>query len=257
MTAHAEGRTCTKCAEFKLFSEFSSQGIKTRADGSTYTKYRAQCKLCLKDKVQQWAKTYLAKNGDAIRARNWEQWRINNPPKEPKPKRTPEEIRERQKQYYLDNREKYRAYGKQYYQDNKETMDAYVKKWQEENKAQYAALRKAYAAANREKINAQQKANAAKRFAEDPEKIRVRRRAKKARLKAKDPQAWNEKMTKCNRPIQKRMVETLSDAYVRQRLVRQNDDSPRRISAKDIPQSLVEAKRLQLMILRSLKNEKR
>jgi hypothetical protein len=135
-------------------------------------------------------------------------------------------------------------------------MDAYVKKWQEENKAQYAALRRAYAAANREKINAQQKANAAKRFAEDPEKIRVRRRAKKARLKAKDPQAWNEKMVKYNKPAQQRMVSELRDAYVRQRLSRQNDDSPRIVSATDIPQGLVEAKRLQLMILRSLRNEK-
>jgi hypothetical protein len=252
----AEGKVCTKCAEFKLFSEFSSQGIKTRADGSTYTKYRAQCKLCRKDKVQQWAKTYLVKNGDALRARNREKWRLNNPPKEPKPKRTLEEAREYQKRYYQDNKEKYKAYAKQYYQDNKEKYKDYVKKWIEENKEQHTAVRKAYEAANREKINAQQKANAAKWFAENPEKMRALRRAKKARLKAKDPQAWNEKMVKYNQPAQQRMVSELRDAYVRQRLARSNDDSPRKISAKDIPQSLVEAKRLQLMILRSLKNEK-
>ena len=81
-----EGRTCTKCGEFKLFLNFESQGIKTRADGSTYRKYRAQCKLCMKDKVQQWNQNYRTRNGDAIRARNRKQWRIEHPPKEPKPK---------------------------------------------------------------------------------------------------------------------------------------------------------------------------
>jgi hypothetical protein len=210
--------------------------------------------LCRKDKVQQWAKTYLAKNGDAIRARNREQWRINNPPKakEPKPKRTPEEARAYQRQYYQENKER----AKQYYQDNKEKLNAYVKKWQEENKERFVATRKAYEAVNREKINAQQKERVRKEFAEDPDKVRAQRRAKKARLKAKDPQAWNEKARKINAPYHKKMVVELTDAYVRQRLVRQNDDSPRRISAKDIPQGLVEAKRLQMMIVRSLKNEK-
>ena len=251
-----EGKTCIKCGEFKLFSEFSSQGNKVRADGSTYKKYRAQCKLCMKERVQQWGKNYLAKNGDEIRAKKREQWRLDNPPKEPKPKRTIEEAREYQRRYYLENKEKYKGYRQQYYQDNKDELNAYVKKWQEENRERYMAMRKAYQVANREKINAQQKANAAKLFAENPEKFRVLRRAKKAAEKAKDPQAWNTKMTKYNATSQKRMVDELRDAYVRQRLARENDGGPRKISAKDIPQSLVEAKRLQLMILRSLKNEK-
>ena len=255
--SQVEGRTCTKCAEFKLFSEFSSQGTRTRADGSTHKKYRAQCKLCMKDKVQQWSKNYFAERGDEIRKRRREKWRLDNPPKEPKPKKTAEEIKARQKQYYLENKEKYREYMKKYRQDNKEKMNEYIRKWQEENKERFMAVRKVYEAKNREKINAQQKARTAKLFAEDPEKIRAQRRAKKARLKEKDPQAWNEKMNSYNKPSQKRMVVNLSDAYVRQRLSRNNDDSPRTISAKDIPQGLVEAKRLQLMILRSLKNEKR
>ena len=251
-----EGRTCTKCGEFKLFSEFASQGNKVRADGSTYKKYRAQCKLCMKEKVRQWGKNYLAKNGDEIRTKKREQWRLDNPPKEPKPKRTAEEAREYQKRYQLENKEKYREYRKQYYQDNKERLDAYVKKWQEDNRERYNAKRKERNDADREKVNAQQRANRHKLFAEDPERIRVLRRAKKAKMKAKDPQAWNAKMAKSNRPAQKRMVANLSDAYVRQRLSRNEDDGPRKIFAKDIPQSLVEAKRLQLMILRSLKNEK-
>ena len=175
-----------------------------------------------------------------------------DPPKEPKPKRTLEEARAYQKRYYQENK----ARAKKYYQDNKEKLNAYVKKWQEENKERFMAKKKEYAAAHREKISAQQKERVRKAFAEDPEKVREQRRAKKARLKAKDPQAWNEKMTKYNHASQKRMVVELSDAYVRQRLARENDDGPRKISAKDIPQGLVEAKRLQLMIVRSLKNEK-
>lgn len=252
-----EGRTCTKCSEFKLFSEFSIQGNKVRADGSTYKKYRAQCKLCRKEKVKQWGKNYLAKHGDEIRARNREKWRLDNPPKEPKPKRTIEEAREYQRRYYLEHREKYKEYAKQYYQEHKEEMNAYVKKWQEENREQYMKTRSAHRIANREKINAQQKANAAKLFAENPDKVRAARRAKKAKMKAKDPAAWNAKAAKYNRPAQRKMVAELSDAYVRQRLSRNEDDGPRKIFAKDIPQSLVEAKRLHLMILRSLKNEER
>jgi hypothetical protein len=211
----------------------------------------------MKDRVQQWGKNYLAKHGDALRKKKREQWRLENPPKEPKPKRTIEEMREYQRRYYAERKEKYKEYRQQYYQDNKEKLNAYVKKWQEENKEQFIAKRKAYQVKNREKINAQQKANIAKLFAENPEKYRAMRRAKKVAQKTKDPQAWNEKARKYNHPAQKRMVAELKDAYIRQRLTRENDDGPRKVSAKDIPQSLVEAKRLQLMILRSLKNEKR
>ena len=249
-------KACTKCGETKQLTEFSIQGNKVKADGSTYKQYRARCKLCLKEKVQQYGKTYLAKHGDEIRARNREKWRLDNPPKEPKPKRTAEEMREYQRRYYLEHREKYKEYSRQYYQDNKEKLNEYVKEWQKENRERYMETRKAYQTANREKINAQQKAHAAKLFAKNPEKVRAARRAKKALMKAKDPAAWNAKAAKYNRPVQRKMVAELSDAYVRQRLTRENDDGPRKISARDIPQALVEAKRLQLMILRSLKNEK-
>lgn len=252
-----EGKTCTKCGEFKLMSEFSSQGSQVRADGSTYKKYRARCKECRKEEVARYGRAYLARHGDAIRERKREQWRIDNPPKEPKPKRTIEEAREYQRKYYEAHKEYYAEYRKKYYADNKEKLDAYVKKWNEENREKLLARRKERNDANREKINAQQRANRHKLYAEDPERIRVLRREKKRRQKARDPQAWNAKQAKYNAPSQKKMVANLSDAYVRQRLTRENDDSPRKISAKDIPQSLVEAKRLQLMILRSLKNEKR
>lgn len=172
-----------------------------------------------------------------------------------KPKRTPEEIRAYQRAYYRANREKLLAQAAERYKADPEARYAYHKKWKEEHKEQHNAVRKAYREANRERLNAQALAAAHRRFAENPEAERARRRATKAKIKAKDPQTWNAKQLKWNRASQMKMVAELTDGYVRQRLARENDDSPRKVSAKDIPQSLVEAKRLQLLILRSLKNE--
>ena len=125
-----------------------------------------------------------------------------------------------------------------------------------ENKERHNETRLKWREQNRERICAQQKASHLKLFLENPEKVRHARNEKKKRLRAKDPQAWNEKMRKYNLSSQRKMVEQLTDAYVRQRITRQNDGGPIKISAKDVPQSLVEAKRLQLLIRRSLKNEK-
>ena len=251
-----KGRTCTKCGEFKPMSAFSMAQNMFRKDGSTYKKYRSQCKLCLKDQRAKHNKVWYERNLEEVRAKAREKWREKNPPKEPKPKRTKEEMREYQKKYYAENKEYYKEYAKAYYIENKDKMLGQIKKWINENKERHNETRLKWREQNREKINAQQKTNRDKLFAENPERIRAIRRAKKVKQKAKDPQAWNAKMAKYNAPYQKRMVDELSDAYVRARLVIPSDGSRRKISAKDIPQSLVEAKRVQLMILRSLKNEK-
>ena len=50
----------------------------------------------------------------------------------------------------------------------------------------------------------------------------------------------------------RKIVESLSDSYVRSMII---GKSP--LTAKDIPQSLVEVKRLQLQIKRMAENEKR
>jgi hypothetical protein len=237
-------------------SEFSVAQNMFRKDGSTYKKYKARCKLCLKSQTAKYNKVWRDRNLEEVRAKAREKWREKNPPKEPKPKRTKEEMQEYQRKYYEENKAYYKEYAKAYYIKNKDKMISTVKKWIDENKERYNATRLMWREQNRERICAQQKANNLKRFLENPDKIRRARQEKKKAMKVKDPQAWNEKMRRYNHASQRKMVEELTDAYVRQRLVRTEDGSPRRISAKDIPQSLVETKRLQLMILRSLKNEK-
>jgi hypothetical protein len=210
----------------------------------------------MKESVQQKNKNYHAKNGDEIRRRRREIWQLKNPLKEPKPKRSIEEIKERQKKYYRENKERYMEYMKKYYQDNKDKINARVRKWILENKERHKINRKTYAEKNKKILSVRQSERMKKLFAENPEKVREYRRAKKKRMKARDPKAWNEKACRYNRPLQKKMADELSDAYVRQKLACPSGSSPRRISAKDIPQGLVEAKRLQIMILRSLRNEK-
>ena len=169
-----------------------------------------------------------------------------------KPKRTKEEARAYQRAYYQANKERIKAQVKEFNVKNPDYMKEYYKA----NKEKIKENRKVYQVANREKITAKYKEWRHKAFAEDPEKIRKQRREKKAREKARDPAAYNAKMAKYNINAQKKMVAELTDSYVRQRISRENDDGPRKISSKDIPQSLVEAKRLQLLILRKLKNEK-
>jgi hypothetical protein len=249
-------KSCTKCKEVKPIFAFSIAQNKIRKDGSIYKKYRSQCKPCLKDKMSKHNKEWRERNLEEVRAKARERWRAANPPKEPKPKPTPEEVRERQKKYYAENKERYSEYSKKYYVKNKNMFKEYHKKWVEDNKERLKETRQKWVDKNRERINALANANAKKLFLQNPEKTRHARNEKKKGMKAKDPQAWNEKMRRYNAASQKKMVAELTDAYVRQRLTRSNDDSPRKISAKDIPQSLVEVKRIQLMILRSLKNEK-
>jgi hypothetical protein len=168
-----------------------------------------------------------------------------------KPKRTKEEARAYQRAYYQAHKEQVKELVKKFHVENPDYLKEYYKK----NKEKIAAKRKEYQAANREKISAKQREWRYKNFAENPEQVRIQRRAKKARQKAKDPVTWNAKAAKANINAQKKMVAELTDSYVRQRLARDPKDGPRKISAKDIPQSLVEAKRLQLLILRRMKNE--
>lgn len=169
-----------------------------------------------------------------------------------KPKRTKEEAREYQRAYYQANKERIKAMVNEFHKKNPD----YTKEYYQANKEKIKAKREEYRAANKEQIAAKQREWRHKNFAENPEQVRIQRRAKKARQKAKDPAAFNAKAAKANINAQKKMVAEITDSYVRQKLARDPKDGPRRISAKDIPQSLVEAKRLQLLILRRTKDEK-
>lgn len=195
-----------------------------------------------------WDKAYYEKNREIINAKRIERYRALNPPKPKKPKRTEEELIAYRKAYYQKNRErllkqakeKYDPeYHKRYYQDNKEHIITLKKKWATENK---------------EKLKQYAYAQQRKAFEKDPDKVRAQRRARKKASKAKDPQRYKEMANRSNRRVSKASVSELRDSYVRQLLCKHN--VVKRLSAKEIPQGLVEAKRLEIQI-RRLINEKR
>jgi hypothetical protein len=159
------------------------------------------------------------------------------------------ERREKKKAYnrerYLKNREKILAKIKEWQEQNPD----YHKKWAEKNKEHLKKYRKEYAAKNRERINERQKNWEKQNFEKNSDEVREARRLKKLRVKVKNPQHYNEMRKKHSRNYLKKAVEELRDSYV-QRLLK------RRTSIEEVPQQLVEAKRLVIQI-RRLANEKR
>ncbi len=144
-------------------------------------------------------------------------------------------------------------YRKEYYQRNKLKISAYFKQYVKQNSEQLKEKRKIYEAKNREKINKRSLEQQKRAFAENPEKVREARRRRKKALKAKDPKKFNEIQRKANLNSQKRMVTELQDCYIKQLLTKHAVTGA--LSAKDIPQELVETKRLEIKIRRFV-NEK-
>lgn len=103
-----EGRTCTKCGEFRLWEEFhnSNKGLKGRV---------SRCKECAKkqqeekrESIVEYYKQWYAENRD-VRLEKQKKYRIENR----------EDILEKAKQYYVDNKEAKKEYDKQYREENK------------------------------------------------------------------------------------------------------------------------------------------
>jgi len=161
-----------------------------------------------------------------------------------------EEIRARQKEYYQKNREKLLADMKARYAANPE----YHKEYREKNKERIKEHRNKFYAENKEKIYQWSREQQRKAFEKDPDKVRAMRRLSKKKQKAKDPQRYNAQANEWNKKQYKKAKEELWDCYVRQMLCKHA--VIKRLSAKDIPQELVEAKRLEIQIRRLL-NEKR
>ena len=177
-----------------------------------------------------------------------------DPDKPKKPKQTDEEIRARQKEYYQKNREKILAQQRKWQAAHPEYMKEQVKRWQQNNKERLKEQKKKYAEANREKISQASKESQRKAFEKDPDKIRAKRRARRKAYKAKDPQRYNEMARKWNEKTKNVPALELRDCYIRQLLCKHA--VVKRLSAKDIPQELVEVKRLEIQIRRLL-DEKR
>jgi len=195
-------------------------------------------------------KRYWEKNKETINAKARERYHLNKPPPKPKikkPLQTREEKRAYQREYYAKNREKLLEKTKAWHAKH-------GKQWREENKERLKEWRKEYQAKNREKINQQSKEWAKKNFDKNPEEVRKTRRLKKKEYKAKDPKRYNEMSRRWNHKSQKKMVTELKDCYVRRLLCKHGVVID--LSAKYIPQDLVEAKRLEIKIRRMV-NEKR
>ena len=161
--------------------------------------------------------------------------------------------------------EKRRAYQKEYYKNNREKIIASVRTWLaknpeyhknyvENNKERTEENRKKHYAENKEKIIQKTKEWAKKAFEKNPDKIRTERRARKKAYKAKDPQRYNEMARRWNKKAENVIASELRDCYVRQLLCKH--PVVKRLLPKDIPQELIEVKRLEIQIRRLL-NEKR
>jgi hypothetical protein len=202
------------------------------------------------EKKRKWDEEYYAKNKEVIRAKARARHHANKPPPKPaKPKKTYEEIRARQKEYYQKNREKILVDMKARYAANPE----YHKEYRENNQERIKEHRDKYYVENKEKIYQWSREQQRKAFEKNPDKVRAMRRLSKKKQKAKDPQRYNAMMRKSNEKTQKAIVSELRDCYIRQLLCKH--PVIKRLLPKDIPQELVEAKRLEIQI-RRLINEK-
>jgi hypothetical protein len=207
------------------------------------------------EKKRAGQKAWYEKNKEIINAKKRERYHLTKPPPKPeKPKKTDEEIRARQKAYYQKNREKILTQMRAWQAANSEYMKEQAKKWQQNNKERVIEYRKKYYEENSERLKQRSKEWVKKAFEENPDKIRAERRRRKKEAKAKDPERYNMMTSKWNRKTGKAVVSELRDCYIKQLLCKH--PVVKRLSAKDIPQEMVEAKRLEIKIRREL-NEKR
>ena len=119
---------------------------------------------------------------------------------------------------YEANKEKIKKHNRDYYKANKEKMDALIKCWHENNKERLKIKSKAYYEINKEKINAYSKYY----YKINKEKI-----------------FNNQKIS------DKKGILNLSDGYCAKQL---------HLPVKEIPKELIEAKRLQIKILRACRS---
>ena len=128
-----DGRTCTKCGEFKAWSEFSIRTIGTRGKQS-------KCKLCVN--------TYYEENRDVILKNKKEYYEENKDTRKEYNKQYYEENRdailEYQKQYYEENRDARKEYDKQYYEDKRDVKLEKQKQYYEENRDVVLEQKKQY-----------------------------------------------------------------------------------------------------------------
>lgn len=146
-----------------------------------------------------------------------------------------ERIKERVKKYQLANAEKIKERLKKYYQDNKEKLKKYNNEWHKNN-AEYV---KKYREENREAYNA-------KRRAERDDKVKAKEaeRSRKWRF-GEGREVYLSGKKRWQKNNRDKVNEAQRRGYVR-----------KLFKGLDVPSELLEAKHLQLLIIKGIKNEK-
>jgi len=153
-----------------------------------------------------------------------------------------------------------RVYRKAYYEANRERCKAQMREWQKNNPDYCANWQKEnpdkvkqYRAASRPRAREYMR----EQYWKDPEAARLRSKQFKAtnpELIKTEKRRWAAENKEHLRKYFSRKTAELSDSYIRNKLAT-NHKRERTLRSKDIPQELVELKRLQLLLQRELKNE--
>jgi hypothetical protein len=141
---------------------------------------------------------------------------------------------ERKRIYNKKNKDKVRKWRKNFRENNPEKVKKWHAEWRKKNRDK---LREYYR--NWEKNNPEK---SKKYYENNEEKIKL--------WKKKHYQENRSNILKCNRELQKSHRDNLDDVYIKSRL--RGDIS---IKSKDIPQELIELKRIQLKIYRYVKED--
>ena len=152
-------------------------------------------------------------------------------------------MREYQKAYYEANREHIQGVMKEWNKKNPE----YINKWRTENSDKVKQYREAHKPRARERVKEQ--------YWKDPESARLKSRQYKEANKEfvkRRKKEWNAESKEHLRMYYNKKTEQLSDSYIRNKLAA-NHKRERTLCSEDIPQDLVELKRLQLLIQRELR----
>lgn len=145
------------------------------------------------------------------------------------------------KAYYQANKEKQLARMKEYYQANRDKCLAATKAWIDANKERVKQCKAEYHKNNKALITERHKKWLKNLKETNPEKVKAMHKA--------DYIKYKEYYDKLNNAASKKRVQELPDAYIRQVLMWNTDKNI------EIPQMLIEAKRLEILIKRRVKNE--
>jgi hypothetical protein len=152
-------------------------------------------------------------------------------------------MKEYKKAYYEANKERIKEQMRDW---NKRNPD-FIQNWRANNPDKVAKYRKAARPRARERAKEQ--------YWEDPEsarlKVRQYKEANKEFVKRRKKE-WNAESKEHLRMYYNKKTEQLSDSYIRNKLAA-NHKRERTLCSENIPQDLVELKRLQLLIQRELR----